>query len=69
MTTGRPDHEPEDADDIPMTGEEDPLAEVDQGAFSESVARFAESEREASNDPAKGSGAGPDTSDGKTGDE
>ncbi len=69
MTTGTPDHEPEDADGIPMTGEEDPLAEVDQGVFSESVATFAESERDAGNDPAEGHDAGPDASDSKTGEE
>ncbi|MDQ0249649.1 hypothetical protein J2W22_001696 [Sphingomonas kyeonggiensis] len=31
-------------DDIPMTGEEDPLAEVSDGDFSDVVAEFARSE-------------------------
>lgn len=34
-------------DGIPMTGEEDPLAEVDDGSFGETVAAFAKSEHEA----------------------
>lgn len=33
-------------EDIPMTGEEDPLAEVSDGDFSEVVAEFAQSEQE-----------------------
>ncbi|RXZ32253.1 hypothetical protein EO081_10780 [Sphingomonas desiccabilis] len=32
-------------DGIPQTGEEDPLVEVEQGAFTDSVAAFARSER------------------------
>ncbi len=34
-------------DDIPFTGEEDPLAEVSTGAFAEVVAEFSRSEQRA----------------------
>jgi hypothetical protein len=38
-------------DDIPMTGEEDPLAEVSDGDFSEVVAAFAQSEHDGKRKP------------------
>lgn len=41
-------------DDIPMTGEEDPLAEVDTGDFAEVVAEFAASERRGRGDQGEG---------------
>lgn len=41
-------------DDIPMTGEEDPLAEVDTGDFAEVVAEFAASERRGRGDQEEG---------------
>ncbi len=36
-----------ESDEIPFTGEEDPLAEVSTGAFAEVVAEFARSEQRA----------------------
>lgn len=44
-------HDSPEPDDLPMTGEEDPLAEVSEGDFAPVVAAFTRSERDRKRTP------------------